>query len=114
MALNHRKLAKGMNGRSPQANMRKLLDELSKITIVPEPNKYYTFVYTAKTPRIQYDQFPLILCGSIFQWGFNGYNLHWDETRQYTWAEVETNLYEIDEEDIEFLKNYPTMSIRST
>ena len=97
----------------PVYNMSLLLGVLSMGKIVPEANKYYTFVYTAKTPRIQYDQHPFILCGDVFSWGFTGFNQHWEESRRYTWTECQTNLFEIKEDEVESMKNYPTVYIRS-
>lgn len=99
--------------KNPTYNMRLLLGNLNGSTIVPQPNKYYTFIYKAKTPRIQYDRHPLILCGSTFQWGFNGLNVHMG-TRQYTYPEVLSNLYELSEEEFEYLQNVPLALIKST
>ena len=61
---------------------------LTETEVVPDVGKYYTFIYAPKTPRIRYDQFPLIACVGIFQWGFRGYNFHWPAFRNYTWEEV--------------------------
>ena len=83
-----------------------LIASLDRSEIVPEPNKYYTFVYRAKTRGIQYDQHPLILSGSVFKWGFTGENVHIG-TRQYTWNEVLSNLYELSEEEFDFLRSVP-------
>ena len=49
---------------------------LTETEVVPDVGRYYTFIYAPKTPRIRYDQFPLIACVGIFQWGFRGYNFH--------------------------------------
>ncbi len=49
----------------PVYNMRIVLDHLSDSEIVPDSNKYYVFVYKAKTPNLQYDQQPLILSGDV-------------------------------------------------
>ena len=38
------------------------------VTPVPDVGKYYTFVYNAKTPSIQYDQHPLVAVTDIFSW----------------------------------------------
>ena len=97
---------------SPVHNMRVILDKLGPGVIVPEPNKYYTFIYQAKTPRIQYDQHPLILCGSLFRWGFTGYNMHWEESRRYTFAEC-SNIFELSEEEFDMMRGIPTALIRS-
>ena len=93
------KLAKESKGRSPKKNMADLLGMLGS-TIVPEPDKYYTFIYKAKTPGIIYDSHPLVKVGPIYSWGFIAYNFHWGEARQYSWAEIVSNLYEISEDDM--------------
>ena len=61
---------------------------LTETEVVPDVGRYYTFIYAPKTPRIRYDQFPLIACVGIFKWGFRGYNFHWPAFRNYTWEEV--------------------------
>ena len=92
-------------GGNPTKNMALLLANLNPSDIVPRPNKYYTFIYQAKTPRIQYDQHPLILCGNIYKWGFNGLNQHWGTIRQYSWNEVISNIYELSNEEYDFLSD---------
>ena len=89
----------------PDYNMSLLLDYLIADEIVPQANKYYVFVYKAKTPNIRYDQHPLILCGNVFKWGFTGYNFHWGEIRQYSWGEVRSNLYELNDEEFSIVEN---------
>lgn len=98
----------------PDYNMRLLLSYLTESEVVPEANKYYVFVYKAKTPNIQYDQHPLVLCGNVFKWGFTGYNFHWNEIRQYSWAEVLSNLYELNEEEFDIVKDIPLAKFRTT
>ena len=61
---------------------------LTETEVIPEVGRYYTFIYAPKTPRIRYDQFPLIACVHIEKWGFRGYNFHWPAFRNYTWEEV--------------------------
>ena len=63
------KLIKKSEGRSVNKNMRDLLN-LFDSTIVPDPDKYYTFIYKAKTPGIVYDAHPVVKVGAIFKWGF--------------------------------------------
>ena len=94
-------------GTNPTRNMNILLATLEHSTIVPMPNKYYTFVYKAKTPGITYDQYPLILCGNLFKWGFTGLNEHWGTIRQYSFPEVLSNMYEVSEEEFDLLKSVP-------
>lgn len=101
------KLAKKMAGKSPEYCMSLLMDKLPDITIVPDPDKYYVFVYKAKTPKLRYDQHPFIMCTTIHPWGFIGFNYHWQSYRQYTWGEVLTNLHEVDPEEVEDVMNFP-------
>ena len=69
--------------------MLAITEVLTVTEIIPDVGKYYTFIYSPKTPRIRYDQFPLIACVAVFQWGFRGINYHWGgEFRNYTWDEV--------------------------
>ena len=57
-------------GTDPTSNMALVLDKLSPSVLVPEADKYYTFVYTPKTQGIQYDQHPFVQVSSVHQWGF--------------------------------------------
>ena len=61
---------------------------LTETEVIPSIGRFYTFIYSPKTPRIRYDQFPLIACTDLQQWGFRGYNFHWPDFRNYTWEEV--------------------------
>ena len=108
MAIRHiNELEYRLIGKSPEYCMKIIMGSYSGPTkIVPEPNKYYTFVYTAKTKGIQYDQHPLILCGSLFPWGFTGENVHWNSIRRYTWAES-SNLLELNENEFKTLMKLP-------
>lgn len=91
----------------PDYNMGMLLGFLTESEIVPEADKYYVFVYKAKTPNIQYDQHPVIMCSGVYKWGFTGFNVHWNESRQYSWAEVLSNLYELSEEEFQTVQDIP-------
>ena len=95
----------------PEYNMKRLMQALGPPTIVPEPNKYYTFVYKAKTPNIKYDKHPFILCTSVYKWGFVGANYHWEDYRRYSWREVISNIYEILPEEVGSMRDFPTMRI---
>jgi len=97
----------------PRRNMSILIAALDRSEIVPEANKYYTFVYKAKTPGIRYDQHPLILCGNVFKWGFTGENIHIG-TRQYSWNEILSNLYELSEDEFEALAKIPLALYQNT
>lgn len=101
------KLKFKMLGKAPVYCMSLLMNVLTDITIVPEPDKYYVFVYKAKTPNIRYDQHPFIVCTSLHPWGFIGYNYHWQAYRQYTWGEVLTNLHQVNDNEVETVMNFP-------
>ena len=78
---------------------------------VPIPGRYYTFIYKAKTPRIEYDAHPLIACTGVYQWGFTGINYHWGEARQYTWAEVRSMFYIVYPNELRDLRSIPYQHI---
>ena len=100
--------------KNPKYNMSLLLANLTPPSIVPKANKYYTFVYKAKTPNIKYDQHPLVLCGNVYKWGFTAMNQHWGEVRQYSWHEVLSNVYEISEEEFQTLTEVPLAKFKTT
>ena len=99
---------------SPARNIRLVLSSLTPARIVPEANKYYTFIYKAKTPGITYDQNPLIICGDVFQWGFTGYNFHWNSIRRYSWGEVISNVFELNEDEFQTLRDVPLALYKTT
>jgi hypothetical protein len=92
--------------------MLKLLEVVSETGKIPQPGKFYIFVYSAKTPNIRYDQNPLVAVTNVFQWGFKGVNMHWGETRQYTWDEVVGSLYEVFPSEIKDLQAIPFANFR--
>lgn len=97
-----------MKGMNPRSAMQMLIGSYSGPAVkVPQPNKYYTFVYQAKTPNIQYDAHPVISCGDVFAWGFTGFNVHWGEIRRYTWNECVSPLFEIAESEIQTVSQLP-------
>lgn len=98
---------------APTHNMRQLLNRLDPAGVIPQPNKYYTFIYRAKTPNIQYDQHPFVLVSEVYGWGFTAVNQHWDEFRRYTWNEM-SNIFEIYESEVEIVNKLPTAYIRTS
>ena len=101
-----------IGGESPDDMMLEILEVLTETELVPEPGKYYTFVYQPKTPNIEYDEFPLVAVTSIFQWGFRGLNFHWGQIRQYTWEEVIGQLHIVTNEEIQSLRGIPYAKMR--
>ena len=77
--------------RHPDDMFLEIMTVLTEKDLVPELGKYYTFIYTAKTPHILYDQFPLIVCLALFKWGFRGFNYHLNAYRNYNWDEIGNN-----------------------
>jgi hypothetical protein len=92
--------------------MLELLEVISESGKIPQPGKFYIFVYNAKTPNIQFDQNPLVAVTDVFRWGFKGINMHWGETRQYTWDEVAGSLYEVFPSEIKDLQAIPFANFR--
>jgi|TARA_B100000214_G_scaffold373857_1_gene355136 hypothetical protein len=76
-----------------------------------QAGKYYTFIYYAKTPLIQYDQHPLVAVFDVFDWGFRGLNYHWSETKSYTWDEVMSGLYNIKPIELRAARTIPYQKI---
>ena len=97
---------------SPEKCMRLLLGKLTAGDIVPTPDKYYTFIYKAKTRGIRYDQHPLIICTGVYPWGFTGYNYHWNDYRRYSWREVFSNTYELTEQEFRDVMGFPIAKFR--
>jgi hypothetical protein len=92
--------------------MLELLEVIPESGKIPQPGKFYIFVYNAKTPNTQFDQNPLVAVTDVFQWGFKGINMHWGETRQYTWDEVAGSIYEVFPSEIKDLQAIPFANFR--
>ena len=96
----------------PEDLMLIIMDTLREEVLYPEPGKFYTFIYTPKTPNIEYDQHPLIACTSLERWGFKGINFHWREGRQYTWEEVAGKLHVVKYEELDEMLSIPYAKFR--
>ena len=96
-----RGIVDAMNGIENKADIMKEIQR----TLTPSSSRsvvsggLYTFVYNAKTPGIIYDPYPLVGVEKVFDWGFIGINLHWGDRRQYTWDQIVSPVYEIQEEE---------------
>lgn len=91
--------------------MLEIIEKLqTEVEVVPDVGKYFTFIYTAKTPRVEYDRFPLVAVTGLFRWGFRGLNYHWGEFRNYTWEELESNLYKVYPMELKTLRAIPYQS----
>jgi len=87
--------------------MMNILQIFNETDLVPDAGKFYTFVYQAKTPRLEYDEHPLVAVTEVFRWGFKGYNYHWRRMRQYTWAEIVGSLHVVRENEVRYLSSLP-------
>ena len=88
--------------------MIELMDNLSTtVTSSPSVGKYYVFVYSAKTPNIQYDSNPLVAVTDVFEWGFRGINLHVGQYRNYTYNELVGQLYEVNSYELSDVRELP-------
>ena len=88
--------------------MIELMDNLSTTaTSSPSVGRYYVFVYSAKTPNIQYDSNPLVAVTDVFEWGFRGINLHVGQYRNYTYNELVGQLYEINSYELSDVRELP-------
>ena len=91
------------NTSDPEEIMLLIMELFTIEEILPEVGKFYTFIYNPKTPNITYDQHPLIACVDLFKWGFRGLNFHWQEYRNYTWAEVAGKLHLVEFQELDEL-----------
>ena len=88
--------------------MIELRDNLSTTaTSSPSVGRYYVFVYSAKTPNIQYDSNPLVAVTDVFEWGFRGINLHVGQYRNYTYNELVGQLYEVNSYELSDVRELP-------
>ena len=97
----------------PDDMMLSITETLTETEVVPDVGKFYTFIYAPKTPRIRYDQFPLIACVGLFRWGFRGMNYHWGgEFRNYTWEEVLGQLHLAYPMEMQDLRSFPYQNFK--
>ena len=52
----------------PEEMMLLIMDTLKDVEVVPDVGQYYTYIYTAKTPRLHYDQHPLVAVTDLQRW----------------------------------------------
>ena len=91
------------NTSDPEEIMLIIMELFTIEEILPEVGNFYTFIYNPKTPNITYDQHPLIACVDLFKWGFRGLNFHWQQYRNYTWAEVAGKLHLVEFQELDEL-----------
>jgi len=104
-----RSVVNGLIGtEEPDDIMIELMDNLgTTVTSSPSVGRYYVFVYSAKTPNIQYDSNPLVAVTDVFEWGFRGINLHVGQYRNYTYNELIGQLYEVNSDELSDVRELP-------
>ena len=104
-----RSVVNGLIGtEEPDDIMIELMDNLgTTVTSSPSVGRYYVFVYSAKTPNIQYDSNPLVAVTDVFEWGFRGINLHVGQYRNYTYNELVGQLYEVNSYELSDVRELP-------
>jgi hypothetical protein len=103
---------KSLNGsEKPDKLMNEIMSILSGTeSAYPLQGRYYTYIYYAKTPKILYDQHPLILAGGPYLNGFIGFNYHLGKIRQYNTADGDrlvSGLYELSQQEFATLRSVP-------
>ena len=103
---------KSLNGtEKPDRLMNEIISILSGTeSAYPLPGRYYTYIYYAKTPKILYDQHPLILAGDMLPKGFLGFNYHLGKIRQYNTVDGDrlvSGLYELSQKEFATLRSVP-------
>ena len=103
---------KSLNGtEKPDRLMNEIMSILSGTeSAYPLQGRYYTYIYYAKTPKILYDQHPLILAGDMLPKGFLGFNYHLGKIRQYNTADGDrlvSGLYELSQQEFATLRSVP-------
>ena len=107
-----KKRVAALDTRDPEEIMIIIMDVFKEEVLYPEPGKFYTFIYTPKTPDIDYDQHPLIACTDLLKWGFKGINFHWRQSRNYTWEEVAGKLHVVRPNELDELLAIPYAKFR--
>jgi len=81
-------------------------------TPVPQAGNYYTFIYYAQKPGLLTDRYPIVAVTEVFEWGFNGINLHLNEPRRYNFAGAPSPFYQIKNVELESALVLPLMNLK--
>ena len=91
----------------PEEMMLEIMTILNETVIIPDLGEVYTYIYNAKTPKLKYDQHPLVAVTSVNRWGFSGLNFHWNQVRNYTWNEIPGSLHLVRTSELQSLLDIP-------
>ena len=97
----------------PDDIMMTIMEVFRDGDFVPDVGKYYTFIYSAKTKGLRYDEFPLIATLSIEDPTHFTITVPAGTVRNYTWFEVNSKLLEIKKNEIDYLRSLPYAKIRT-
>jgi len=92
---------------NPEEMMLEIMAILNETVVIPDLGEVYTYIYNAKTPRLKYDQHPLVAVTSVNRWGFSGLNFHWNQVRNYTWNEIPGSLHLVRASELQSLLDIP-------
>lgn len=92
---------------NPEEMMLEIMAILNETVVIPDLGEVYTYIYNAKTPRLKYDQHPLVAVTSVNRWGFSGLNFHWNQVRNYTWNEIPGSLHLVRTSELQSLLDIP-------
>ena len=107
-----KRLVEEANTTDPEEIMLIIMEVFNQtVTPIPDPGNFYTFVYNAKTPNIQFDSNPLVAVTDVFEWGFRGVNLHIGQYRNYTYNELVGQLYEVNPDELSDVRELPFVNI---
>ena len=91
----------------PEDMMLEIMTILDETVVIPDLGEVYTYIYNAKTPKLKYDQHPLVAVTSVNRWGFSGLNFHWNQVRNYTWNEIPGRLHLVRTSELQSLLDIP-------
>ena len=89
----------------PDDKMAEVLERLSQVEVVPDVGRYYTFIYRPKTPRIRYDEYPLIACTDVNRWGFKRSKLSLGFVEKLHMGRGTSNLHVVYPRELEDLRS---------
>jgi hypothetical protein len=96
--------------------MEVIQEVFDDIDSIPKVGNIYTFKYTATTPRIFYDEHPLIFVQSYDPPYFIGFNVHWPDYRNYLLKNVTDQVFHRVQkgEEFDYLHDVPYRKISPT
>ena len=92
---------------NPTDVMKSLMEALQPLQGLPDLiNTIHTYI-TQKL--LDFDTIhPLVRISSLSRDGFTGINLHWNDSRRYTYPEIVSSLYEIYQSEVSDAMELPT------